>query len=127
MRTGHGDDNGQVTDPQVTHTVDSGEGPDRVLRGNLLRNTAHLGLGRRMARIAEGVDIGTSVVVAHGADEERGAARGVVTDSREHLVEGERGLADRQQTDGVLRRLLTGMIVGACHAAIVPHAPDDAK
>ncbi|CAM5326214.1 hypothetical protein STANM309S_02473 [Streptomyces tanashiensis] len=74
-----------------------------------------------MAGVAQRVDVRSAVVVAHGADEERRAAGGVVSDGPEDLVDRERGVTDREQLDRVVRCLLAGVVVRLRHAPMVPH------
>ncbi|GGJ24260.1 hypothetical protein GCM10012282_20910 [Streptomyces lacrimifluminis] len=73
-----------------------------------------------MTRIAERVDIGTTVVIPHGPHEQGGPPGGVVSHSPENLIQGERLLPNGNQLDGLQSRLLTGMIIEGCHTPMVP-------
>ncbi len=121
VRAGHGHDHREIADGQVADPVDRGQGTDRVLGHHAFGDAAHLGLGRRVAGVAERVDVRPAVVVAHRADEERRSARRVVADGREDLVDRERGLTDLEEPDRVRSGLLAGVVEVRCHAAIVHH------
>lgn len=125
MGAGNGDDDGEIPDPEVADPVHRRQRPHRIPGDHLLGDPPHLGLGTGVARIAEPIDVGSPVVIPHGPHEQGGAPGGFVADGAEDLVEGERGLADGEELDGILRGLLAGVVVGGCHTSIVPHTGEE--
>src|SRR5581483_3648213 len=79
------------------------------------RDPAQIALGTRMRLVLQAHHAApATVVVAHRADEEGRTTRGEVAHGGVHLVQRERGVAQREQADRVLGR----------HASMMAHRTD---
>src|SRR5437868_6362360 len=101
MGAGRRDDDGQVTDLQVTDAVEGREGLDGIVRGDLLHDGAEFAFDAGVGAVGQPTDGTRMIVIADGTDEHGGAAGGWVAGGGTYLIHRQRRLADTDQPDDV--------------------------